>query len=101
MTIKWVEVTVRLVSEDYKEDVGVYSQRINYEYFQHAKPNMVAEIVAVVNDFQIPQAKMPFATTDQLFGYAGQPPDRAATVEEIDAEFDKEYSLHKDRVDNS
>ena len=54
MTHKWVEVTIRLIGEDYKQTVDVYSQRINYEYFQQTRPGMVAEIVAVVNDLRMP-----------------------------------------------
>jgi hypothetical protein len=54
MTHRWVEVTIRLIGEDYKETVDVYSQRINYDYFQEAKPNMIAEIAAVVNGLTKP-----------------------------------------------
>jgi hypothetical protein len=42
MTHKWVEVTVRLIGEDYKQTVDVYSQRISHDYFQQQKPDMVA-----------------------------------------------------------
>jgi hypothetical protein len=83
MAYRWIEVTVKLIGEDYKESVEVYTQRINYEYFQQAKPTMVAEIVAVVNDLRMPElVAVPIS------------PD------EIDIAFDKEYSLYKDRVDN-
>jgi hypothetical protein len=56
MTHKWLEITVKLIGEDYKENVEVYSQRINYEYFQQIKPLMVAEIAAIVNDLPMPKA---------------------------------------------
>jgi hypothetical protein len=54
MTHKWVEVTVRLIGDDYKQTVDMYSQRINYEYYYEIRPDMVAQIVAVVNGFPIP-----------------------------------------------
>ncbi len=102
---RWVEVSVCLTGEEFGEGVLAYSQRINYEYFQNSRPDMVQKIVAVVNDLPVPQARMPFATTDQFFGYAGQfekpeslNPEKAASPEEINAEFDKEYALHKART---
>lgn len=82
MTYKHVEITVTLIGEDYKQNLECYTQRINYEHFQQAKPNMVAEIIAVVNDLRVPQYQAPMS------------PD------EINLVFDKEYSLHKDRMDN-
>lgn len=54
MALKYIEVTVKLLGDDYKETIEAYSQRINYEYFQQTKPNMVAQIAAVVNDLPIP-----------------------------------------------
>ena len=78
MTHRWVEVTIRLIGEDYKETVDVYSQRINYDYFQQTRPGMVAEIVAVVNDLQMPRIARPPMSQD-----------------EINRAFDKEYALHK------
>jgi hypothetical protein len=78
MTHKWVEVTIRLIGEDYKQTVDVYSQRINYDYFQEAKPNMIAEIAAVVNSLKMPQ------TMHIPLG-----PD------EINVALYKEYALHK------
>jgi len=65
MTHKWVEVTIRLIGEDYKENVDVYSQRINYDYFQQTRPGMVAEIVAVVNDLRMPTQQKPMDFTDK------------------------------------
>ena len=79
MTIKWVEVTVKLVGEDYKENVEVYSQRIRYEYFQQSRPGMVAEIASVVNELPMPH-------------YRIEPP---MSPEEIEMAFDKQYALHK------
>ena len=78
MTHRWVEVTIRLIGEDYKQTVDVYSQRINYDYFQQTRPGMVAEIVAVVNDLRMPQTM-----------HIPSSPD------EINLAFDKEYALHK------
>lgn len=80
MALKWIEVTVKLVGEDYKEGVEVYTQRINYEYFQQAKPSMVAEIAAIVNDLPMPRIELPPMSPD-----------------EINMAFDKEYALHKTR----
>ena len=89
MTHKWIEVTIRLIDEnDTDMDVEVYAQRINYRYFQHVKPQMVAEIAAIVNDLRMPEDKMPLATSDQLFGFAGSDVD-------TNAEFEKEYAIHK------
>jgi hypothetical protein len=56
MTHKWIEVSVKLIGEDYKQTVDCYTQRINYEYFQQAKPGMIAEIAAIVNDLPMPKA---------------------------------------------
>lgn len=56
MTHRWVEVTVRLIGDDYKESCEVYCQRINYDYFQQSKPGVVAEIAAIVNDLPMPKA---------------------------------------------
>lgn len=78
MAHEWIEVSIRLISKDYKENVEVYSQRLNYEFFKQAKPVMIAEIVAVVNDLTVPRYQM-----------APMSPD------EIDLAFDKEYTLHK------
>lgn len=78
MAHEWIEVSVRLISKDYKENVEVYSQRIRYEYFNQCKPNMVAEIAAMVNDLTMPQHMIV-----------------PMSPEEIDLAFDKEYSLHK------
>ena len=85
MAIRWIEVTVKLIGDDYKENVEAYCQRINFEYFQTAHPTMVAEIAAIVNDLPMPRQR-------------SQEP--LVTGEEIEALFDKQYSLYKDRVDN-
>lgn len=79
MAYKWIEVTVKLVGEDYKESVEVYNQRLNFEYFKQGKPSMVAEIAAIVNDLPMPQYQVPMSP------------------EEIDLAFDKEYTLHKNQ----
>ena len=65
MTHRWVEITIRLIGEDYKQTVDVYSQRINYDYFQQTRPGMVAEIVAVVNDLHMPTQQKPMDFTDK------------------------------------
>lgn len=83
MAYKWIEVTVKLVGEDYKESVEVYNQRINFEYFQQSQSNMVAEIAAIVNNLPMPRIELP-----------------PMSPQEIDIAFDKEYSLYKDRQDN-
>ena len=56
MTHKWVEVTIRLIGEDYKQTVDMYSQRMHYEYYYEIQPNLIAEIAAVVNGLN-PSAK--------------------------------------------
>ena len=66
MALKWIEVTVKLVGEDYKESMEVYTQRINYEYFQQAKPSMVAEIAAIVNDLPQPRPLVPPGTWQEI-----------------------------------
>lgn len=80
MSYEWIEVSVRLIGQEYRDNVEIYSQRIRYEYFQQSKPGMVAEIAAVVNDLPVPQTRM------------------SLNPEEINAEFDKEYALHKART---
>ena len=81
MTIQWVEVSVTLIDDKHPhEDVRAYTQRINYEYFQQAKPSMIAEIAAVVNGLRMPQTM-----------YIPSSPD------EINSAFDKEYALHKEQ----
>jgi hypothetical protein len=65
MTHKWVEVTIRLIGEDYKQTVDVYSQRISHDYFQQQKPDMVAEIAAVVNGLPMPTQQKPMDFTDK------------------------------------
>lgn len=79
MTFRWIEVTVKLIGDDYKENIEAYCQRINYEYFQQAHPDMVAEIAAIVNNLPMPRHDVPMSP------------------EEIAVEFDKEYSLYKAR----
>ena len=69
MTHKWVEVTVRLIGEDYKQTVDMYSQRINYEYYYEIRPDMVAQIVAVVNGLPIP-------APDQIYRHATWPTEQ-------------------------
>lgn len=69
MTHKYVEVTVRLIGEDYKQTVDVYSQRINYDYFQQIRPDMVAQIVAVTNGLPIP-------APDQIYQHSTWPTER-------------------------
>ena len=69
MTHRWVEVTIRLIGDDYKETVDVYSQRIGHEYFQQQKPDMVAEIAAVVNGLPIP-------APNQIYQHSTWPTER-------------------------
>jgi len=69
MTHKWVEVTVRLIGDDYKQTVDMYSQRINYEYYYEIRPDMVAQIVAVVNGFPIP-------APNQIYRHSTWPTER-------------------------
>jgi hypothetical protein len=45
-----------LVGDEFKQSCEVYCQRINYDYFQQAKPGMIAEIAAIVNDLPMPKA---------------------------------------------
>ena len=78
MAYKWIEVTVKMIGEDYRISEEVYKQRINFDYFQQAKPTMVAEIVAVVNDLAMPRIEL-----------------APMSPEEIELAFDKEYALHK------
>ena len=80
MAYKWIEVTVKLVGEEYKENVEVYNQRINFEYFQQSQSTMVAEIAAIVNNLPMPRYQVPMSP------------------EEIDLAFDKEYTLHKNQI---
>ena len=80
MAYKWIEVTIKMVGEDYRVTEEVYKQRINFDYFQMAKPSMVAEIVAVVNDLTMPRIELP-----------------PMSPEEINLAFDKEYTLHKNQ----
>jgi len=69
MTHKYVEVTVRLIGDDYKQTVDVYNQRIGYDYYQQQKPDMVAQIVAVVNGLPIP-------APDQIYRHATWPTEQ-------------------------
>ena len=83
MAAKYIEVTVRILGDDYKETVEAYSQRINYQYFQENKPNMVAQIAAVVNDLPIPNSSLA--------------KDIPWTKEDTYKQFDKEYDLYKSK----
>jgi hypothetical protein len=63
----WIEVSVKLIGEDYKSNVEVYNQRISYDYFAQAKSSMVAEIAAIVND-------LPMSAPDKVYIHKEWPP---------------------------
>lgn len=55
MALKWIKVTITLLGESHNETVEAYTQQMRYDYYRQVKPNMVAEIVAVVNGPTVPQ----------------------------------------------
>lgn len=57
MTYQWVEVTVKLIGEDYKENVEVYNQKVKYDYFNNTGGMMLADIVCAVNGLPAPKYK--------------------------------------------
>ena len=56
MTRKGLEITGKLIGEDYKENVEVYSQRLATDYVHTQRPDLVPEIIAVVNGLPMPKA---------------------------------------------
>lgn len=80
MTHKWLEITVKLIGEDYKENVEVYTQRLQIDYVHTQRPELVTEVIAVVNGLSMPR--------------------QVGTLireKEVNEAFDKEYALHKKR----
>jgi hypothetical protein len=55
MTHKWLEITVKLIGEDYKENVEVYTQRLATDYVYAQRPDLVPEVIAVVNNLSMPK----------------------------------------------
>jgi len=51
---QFVEITVRFLGHDYRSTRDVYVQRVNYDWVMQARPNMISQIIAVVNDLQCP-----------------------------------------------
>jgi len=80
MTHKWLEITVRLIGEDYKTTTDVYTQRLNIDYCHSQRPDLVPEIIAVVNNLSMPK---PIGTLIR--------------EKDLNEAFDKEYALHKKR----
>jgi hypothetical protein len=80
MTHKWLEITVKLIGEDYKENVEVYTQRLQIDYVHTQRPELVTEVIAVINGL-------------------GMPRQVGTLIREKDVNeaFDKEYALHKKR----
>jgi len=54
MTHKWLEITVKLIGEDYKENVEVYTQRLPIDYVHTQRAELVTEVIAVVNGLSMP-----------------------------------------------
>lgn len=50
---QYVEITVRFVGHDYRSTRDVYTQRINYDWAMMQRPNMIPQIIAVVNDLEV------------------------------------------------
>ena len=55
MTHKWLEITVKLIGEDYKENVEVYTQRLPLDYVHTQRAELVPEVIAVVNNLSMPK----------------------------------------------
>ena len=51
---QFVEITVRFLGHDYRSTRDVYMQRVNYDWVMMHRPNMIPQIIAVVNDLQCP-----------------------------------------------
>ena len=49
---QFVEITVRFLCHDYRSTRDVYVQRINYDWAMMQRPNMISQIIAVVNDLE-------------------------------------------------
>lgn len=54
---EYVEITVKFLAEDYRDNKEVYSQRINYEWVINNRPMLVQEVIAVFNGLQMPSEK--------------------------------------------
>lgn len=50
---QYVEITVRVVGHDYRSTRDVYTQRVNYDWVMMQRPNMIPQIIAVVNDLEV------------------------------------------------
>lgn len=90
MPQKWIEVKVRIVEDNYKETVEVYSQKLNYAYFERYRPHLIPEITEVVN--RAPNIEKVPAETYNI------------DVKSVESEFDRLYreyhekkDLHKDK----
>jgi hypothetical protein len=54
LDFKYVEVTIKFVGDNYQETREMYSQRINYEWAFLNRPMLIQQIVAVVNELELP-----------------------------------------------
>lgn len=51
---KYIEITVKFVGDNYQETREMYSQRVNFEWMFQNRPMLIQQIVAVVNDLDLP-----------------------------------------------
>lgn len=54
-----VEISIKFLTNDYKETWEAYVQRVNFEWYMTQRPMLVQQIVAVVNglEFPVPEYK--------------------------------------------
>lgn len=57
MAYRWVEVSVKLLGSDPRENVEVFLQRIPYDSCVRHKTHIVSEIAALVNELPPPVIK--------------------------------------------
>ena len=51
---KYVEVTVKFIGDNYQENREMYSQRVNFDWMFQNHPRLIQQIVAVVNELDLP-----------------------------------------------
>jgi hypothetical protein len=54
---EYVEITVKFLAEEYRDNREVYTQRINYEWVLNNRPMLVQEVIAVFNGLVLPSEK--------------------------------------------
>ena len=55
---KFVEFTIKIIGEEYKDNKEVYSQKLNYDYVFSNDPYLFQKVIATINKLQFKEEKI-------------------------------------------